>query len=171
MRGQTKVGVRPWTGLFTTNRKISMADSFCQLHQFSGMRPWACGLAVAPAAFLPGHKLIYTSGYEQSDATQREAYQRPRLSRKLCQQCADAREHLGLLSGFRHAAATDREPCGDQELPGDLSEPAAGQSAARTSGAECGGLRERVRRDQARPSHGGARARALNLGLRHSEWS
>ena len=52
-------------------------------------------------------KLIYTSCHEQSDAAESKVDQRHELSRELREQRADAREHLGLFSRVRDAAAAE----------------------------------------------------------------
>src|SRR5579863_6634408 len=76
---------------------------------------------------LSAAKLITLRDYEHSNATECETCERPGLPGRLRQQCADAGEHLGLLSGVRNPATADRSPGGNPQLSGHLSESATGQ--------------------------------------------
>src|SRR5580693_6875537 len=93
---------------------------------------------VAEFASLPEGKVITLAVYESSYPTKPKAGQRSFLSRKLRQQRADAREHMGLLFGLWHAATAERDQRGDTQLSGNLSKPATGEGASGIVAAECG---------------------------------
>src|ERR1700685_1937090 len=104
--------------------------------------------------------------YESSYSAKPEAGQRSFLSRELCQQRADARQHLGLLSSLRHPATTERNQRGNTQLPGDLFEPATGEGASGVVAAERCGIRERVWRNKTGSPPGGSGPDKLTLAAR-----
>ena len=104
--------------------------------------------------------------YESSYSAKPEAGQRSFLSRELCQQRADARQHLGLLSSLRHPATAERNQRGNTQLPGDLFEPATGEGASGVVAAERCGIRERVWRNKTGSPPGGSGPDKLTLAAR-----
>src|SRR5258708_37001636 len=94
-----------------------------------------------------------------------------RLSRRLRQLCAGARERVGLSAGVRPRTATEQHCRRGAELPGNLRESATGQGAHDHPGTECDPVRKNVWRNQAGSRrHPGPRTSALNKLVIEWDW-
>src|SRR5271157_4530172 len=146
---------RTWSGL---ENPCAEGDWFGQ--PWRAGRPRPAGRARRPSLHRMTHHAVtvlvllctlptrYTARYEYSEPTECEVRANPRLPRGLLQQRANPGECLGFLPRFRNDAAKLGDAGGTAELPGDLSQPATGESPHGALAAERGELRVCVRRDQ-----------------------